>query len=68
MIRPLEQGWTGAVLDSQKASTLYGMYTGKALTMFNLPLTLVVALGMSIVPAISSALARARKGEAGKHH
>lgn len=33
--------------------------------MFNLPLTLVVALGMSIVPAISSALARARKGEAG---
>ena len=58
-------GWTGAVLDSQKASTLYGMYTGKALTMFNLPLTLVVALGMSIVPAISSALARARKGEAG---
>ncbi|MEE1013047.1 MAG: polysaccharide biosynthesis protein [Clostridia bacterium] len=53
-----EEGWMGLELYQQQAATLYGMYTGKALTMFNLPLTLVVALGMSIVPAISSALAK----------
>ena len=53
-----EEGWMGLELYQQQAATLYGMYTGKALTMFNLPLTLVVALGMSIVPAISSSLAK----------
>ncbi|HIV85814.1 MAG TPA: polysaccharide biosynthesis protein [Candidatus Monoglobus merdigallinarum] len=53
----ISEGWTQAQINTQKASTLYGMYTGKALTMFNLPLTLVVALGMSIVPAISASLA-----------
>lgn len=53
-----EMGWTGQKLFSQQAATLYGMYTGKALTMFNLPLTLVVALGMSVVPAISAAVTR----------
>lgn len=53
-----EEGWVGLELYQQQAATLYGMYTGKALTMFNLPLTLVVALGMSIVPAISSSLAK----------
>ena len=52
------EGWTGLELYRQQASTLYGMYTGKALTMFNLPLTLVVALGMSVVPAISAAIAK----------
>ena len=51
------EGWAGLELYRQQASTLYGMYTGKALTMFNLPLTLVVALGMSVVPAISAAIA-----------
>lgn len=54
----LAQGWTGLELYKQQATTLYGMYTGKALTMFNLPLTLVVALGMSVVPAISAALTK----------
>ncbi len=53
-----EEGWAGLELYRQQAATLYGMYTGKALTMFNLPLTLVVALGMSVVPAISSSLAK----------
>ena len=52
------EGWAGLELYRQQASTLYGMYTGKALTMFNLPLTLVVALGMSVVPAISAAIAK----------
>ncbi len=62
--KALAEGWQGAELLSQKAATLYGMYTGKALTMFNLPLTLVVALGTSIVPAISAAVAKSQKLEA----
>lgn len=62
--KALSEGWKGAELLSQKAATLYGMYTGKALTMFNLPLTIVVALGTSVVPAISSAVAGSRKAEA----
>ncbi len=60
----LEKGWSGAVLLEQKANTLYGMYTGQAQTMFNLPLTMVVALSMSIVPAISAALEKNNRGEA----
>ena len=59
-----EEGWTGLELYKQQAATLYGMYTGKALTMFNLPLTLVVALGMSVVPAISASLAQDKKLDA----
>ncbi|MEG1441587.1 MAG: polysaccharide biosynthesis protein, partial [Oscillospiraceae bacterium] len=55
------EGWSGLELYKQQAATLYGMYTGKALTMFNLPLTLVVALGMSVVPAISASLAKSNK-------
>ena len=48
----------------KKANSLYGVYTGQAQTMFNLPLTCVVALGMSIVPAISTALAKKRISDA----
>ncbi|MBE5039610.1 putative polysaccharide biosynthesis protein [Ructibacterium gallinarum] len=59
----IEEGWTGLELYKQQAASLYGMYTGKALTMFNLPLTLVVALGMSVVPAISAALTRRNETE-----
>ena len=59
--KAVEGGWQGAELLSHKATSLYGMYTGKALTMFNLPLTLVVALGTSVVPAISSAVALSDK-------
>lgn len=39
------------------ANTLYGSY-GLAQTLFNLPQTLVVALSVSIIPAISAAYAR----------
>ncbi|MBQ7109267.1 MAG: polysaccharide biosynthesis protein [Clostridia bacterium] len=60
----VSEGWSGAELLAQKAATLYGMYTGKALTMFNLPLTLIVALGTSVVPAISAAVARSERAEA----
>ncbi len=60
----LEEGWKGMELFTHQASTLYGMYTGKAVTIFNLPLTLVVALGMSVVPAISAALTKKSSLEA----
>lgn len=61
-----EAGWDAATTLTHKATTLYGMYTGKALTMFNLPLTLIVALGTSVVPAISSAAAKKNTVEAGR--
>ncbi len=59
-----EEGWQGMLLLEKKANSLYGMYTGQAQTMFNLPLTMVVALSMSIVPAISTAVAARRRSEA----
>ena len=59
-----EEGWTGVTLLQKQANTLYGAYTGQAQTMFNLPLTIVVGLSMSIVPAISTALAERNRGEA----
>lgn len=59
----VEQGWIGAELLEKKANSLYGMYTGQAQTMFNLPLTMVVALSMSIVPAISAALEKNDRSE-----
>lgn len=59
-----EEGWDGLVLLQKKANSLYGMYTGQAQTMFNLPLTIVVALSMSIVPAISTAIAEKNLNQA----
>lgn len=59
-----EEGWEGIVLLQKKANSLYGMYTGQAQTMFNLPLTIVVGLSMSIVPAISTALAENKPRDA----
>ncbi len=60
----VEEGWEGIVLLQKKANSLYGMYTGQAQTMFNLPLTIVVGLSMSIVPAISTALAENKPRDA----
>ena len=60
----VSEGWKGLELLQQKANTLYGVYTGQAQTMFNLPLTIVVGLSMSIVPAISASLAQKRLGDA----
>jgi stage V sporulation protein B len=40
-----------------EASSLYGSHSGYAVPMFNLPPTIIVALSISIVPAIASALA-----------
>ena len=48
----------GVSMNEQLANSLFGMYTGKALTLFNFPLTMVVALGMSVVPVIAGTLAK----------
>jgi stage V sporulation protein B len=41
-----------------KANFLYGMYSGYAIPLFNVPLTIVVALAMCVVPAISGEIAK----------
>ena len=47
----------------QQAKVLYGVY-GKAQTLFNLPAAFITPLTISIVPAISAALARGNRDEA----
>ncbi|MBP3337617.1 MAG: polysaccharide biosynthesis protein [Clostridia bacterium] len=47
----------GEFLSTKASDVLYGAYTGFAIPLFNLPPTIVMALSLSIVPAISSAFA-----------
>ncbi len=49
----------------EDAQTLYGVY-GKAQTLFNLPAAFITPLTISIVPAISAAIARGDRDTAGK--
>ncbi len=53
--------FNGTAISGDLATALYGLYTGKAITLFNFPLTMVVALGMSVVPVIAGALAKGDK-------
>ncbi|MBQ9685078.1 MAG: polysaccharide biosynthesis protein [Oscillospiraceae bacterium] len=48
----------------QQAKVLYGVY-GKAQTLFNLPAAFITPLTISIVPAISGAIAKGKRQEAG---
>ncbi len=48
----------GLGFDEETRTTLYGYYSGDAVTMFNLPPTVITALCVSIVPAIASAMAK----------
>ncbi len=48
---------SAAGFDKETAQTLYGVY-GKAQTLFNLPAAFITPLTISIVPAISAAIAR----------
>ena len=48
----------------REAKVLYGVY-GKAQTLFNLPAAFITPLTISIVPAISGAIARKQRQEAG---
>lgn len=45
------------LLDVEASRFLYGAYSGYALSLFNLPLTLVTAMGVSVVPALTEAMA-----------
>ncbi len=56
---------SAAGFNYQQAKVLYGVY-GKAQTLFNLPAAFITPLTISIVPAISSALAIGDKHSAGK--
>ena len=51
-------------IDSTMATTMYGAYVTKAVTLFGLPLALVVALSTSVVPNIASNLAEGDEGAA----
>lgn len=53
-------------VDEEAASKLYGLYSGFAVPMFNLPLTIIAALSMSVVPAIASNLALSNRSGAQK--
>lgn len=55
---------SAAGFNYQQAKVLYGVY-GKAQTLFNLPAAFVTPLTISIVPAISAALARGDRKTAG---
>jgi len=47
----------GEPLSSTAADVMYGSYSGYAMSLFNLPPSIVTSISMSIVPAISAALA-----------
>lgn len=49
----------------EEAKVLYGVY-GKAQTLFNLPAAFITPLTISVVPAVSGAIARRESGEATK--
>ena len=50
---------SAAGFDEETAQTLYGVY-GKALNLFNLPAAFITPLTISIVPAISAAIAQGK--------
>ncbi len=52
-----EDAAIGMPLSEKAAEILYGAYSGYAVPMFNLPLTIITALSMCLVPAISGAFA-----------
>ncbi len=47
----------GKNITSKAADVVYGSYSGYAMSLFNLPPSIVTSISMSIVPAISAALA-----------
>ena len=55
------KNFNGIAINDEVATALYGLYTGKPITLFNFPLAVIVALGMSVVPAIAGALAKGDK-------
>lgn len=54
----------GKNLSAEAADVMYGSYSGYAMSLFNLPPSIITSISMSIVPAISAALAISNKGQA----
>ncbi len=54
----------GSKISSEASDVLYGSYSGYAMSLFNLPPSIVTSISMSIVPAISAALAIKNHSEA----
>jgi len=54
----------GGNLSHKAADVMYGSYSGYAMSLFNLPPSIVTSISMSIVPAISAALAISNKAQA----
>ncbi len=52
-----ENARIGEGISSAAADVMYGSYSGYAMSLFNLPPSIVTSISMSIVPAISAALA-----------
>lgn len=53
----LKDARIGESISSGAADIMYGSYSGYAMSLFNLPPSIVTSISMSIVPAISAALA-----------
>ncbi len=53
----------GAKISAEAADVMYGSYSGYAMSLFNLPPSIITSISMSIVPAISAALAVSNKKE-----
>lgn len=47
--------------DELKRTTMYGYYSGHAVTLFNMPLTVITSLSVSIMPTLSAALAKRKR-------
>lgn len=52
--------------DEQTRTTMYGYYSGHAVTLFNMPTTIIASLGISVMPNLAGALAKGRKNDAKK--
>lgn len=53
----------GAQISAKAADVMYGSYSGYAMSLFNLPPSIITSISMSIVPAVSAALAVSNKKE-----
>ncbi|MBR4890040.1 MAG: polysaccharide biosynthesis protein [Clostridia bacterium] len=54
----------GHNISAKAADVMYGSYSGYAMSLFNLPPSIVTSISMSIVPAISAALAINNRSQA----
>ncbi len=58
-----EHAAIGTNLSGKAADVMYGSYSGYAMSLFNLPPSIITSISMSIVPAISAALTVKNKAQ-----